>query len=131
MNSLPASDATPAAVVLVVEDDVLLRESAVTHLRQMGYEVLESINADDALRLLQKVKVDVVFADVALPGSMDGLGLMQWLRAHKPHIKTIVTSGLQQPSAGFGMFLSKPYRLVDLDFCIAKVLPAIRTSFAT
>jgi len=125
-SSLPESDAAPAPVVLVVEDEVLVRASAATHLRQVGYEVLEAINADEALRLLQRVEVDVVFADIAMPGNIDGLGLTQWLRAHKPHIKTIVTSGLQQPSGGFGMFLSKPYRLVDLDFCIAKVLPAIQ-----
>jgi CheY-like chemotaxis protein len=129
-NNLPdsrASGATPPLVVLVVEDEVLLRASAANHLRQAGYEVLEAIDADEALRVLQKVKVDLVFADIAMPGSMDGLGLTQWLRDHKPHIKTIVTSGLQQPSAGFGIFLSKPYRLVDLDFCIAKVLPATQT----
>lgn len=129
-HSVPASGVSSTPVVLVVEDEVVTRASAANHLRQTGYEVLEATNADEALRLLQRVDVDVVFADIAMPGSMDGMALIQWLRAHKPHIKTIVTSGLQQPSTGFGMFLSKPYRLVDLDFCIAKVLPGIQARCA-
>lgn len=126
-QSLPAVGVAPAPVVLVVEDEVLVRASAANHLRRLGYEVLEAIDADEALRLLHKVDVDVVFADIAMSGSIDGLGLIRWLRRTKPHIKTIVTSAGQQPSAGFGMFLSKPYRLIDVDFCIAKVLPALQT----
>jgi CheY-like chemotaxis protein len=124
-NSLPASAVASIPVVLVVEDEDLVRAAAADHLRQVGYEVLEAIDADDALRLLQKVDVDVVLADIALPGSMDGLGLIQWLRKNQPHIRTVVTSALQQPSAGFGMFLSKPYRLIDLDFCIGRFSPTV------
>jgi two-component system, response regulator PdtaR len=123
----PDSGAATAPVILVVEDEVLVRAAAADHLRRAGYAVLEASNADEALRLLQKMSIDVLFSDIAMPGSMDGLGLIGWLRSHRPHVKTIVTSGSQQPTAGFGMFLSKPYRLVDLDFCIAKVLPALQT----
>jgi CheY-like chemotaxis protein len=121
------SGAAPAPVILVVEDEALMRAAAADHLRQAGYDVVEASNADEALRLLQKVKIDVVLSDIAMPGSMDGLGLIRWLRSHKPQVKTIVTSDSEQPTAGYGMFLSKPYRLIDLDFCVAKVLPAILT----
>src|SRR4051794_25211292 len=125
-NSPPAPGGAATPIILVVEDEVLVRSAAATHLRQVGYEVLEAINADEAVRLLQKAEVDVVLADIVMPGNMDGLGLIQWLRQCKPLTKTIVTSASEQPSAGFGMFLSKPYRMVDLDFCIAKVLPALQ-----
>ena len=130
LNSLPDWGAAPIPVVLVVEDEVLVRAAAAHHLRQTGYEVLEAINADEALGLLQKVDVDVVLADIVMPGSMDGLGLIQWLRKHKPHTRTIVTSGSQQPSSGFGMFLSKPYRLIDLDFCVGQALRALQMGAA-
>ncbi|MBV8187554.1 MAG: response regulator [Alphaproteobacteria bacterium] len=126
-NTLQESGAVTAPVILVVEDEVLMRAAAADHLRQAGYDVMEAGNADEALRLLQKVEIDVVLSDIAMPGSLDGLGLIRWLRRHKPQVKTIVTSGSEQPTAGYGMFLSKPYRLVDLDFCVAKVLPAVQT----
>jgi CheY-like chemotaxis protein len=124
-SSVPDSRASAPRAILVVEDDVLVRTLAADHLREAGHHVLEASNADEALRLLQKVSVDVVFSDIGMPGSMDGLGLVRRLRRDQPHVKTIVTSGTEQPTAGYGMFLSKPYRPVDLDFCLAKVLPAL------
>lgn len=121
-QTLSASNDAAAAVVLVVEDEVLVRLAAAQHLRRAGYEVLEASNADEALRLLATVDVDVVFSDITMPGSMDGLGLVDWVRRHRHQVATIVTSGALQPAAGYGMFLSKPYRLIDLDFCLANVL---------
>jgi CheY-like chemotaxis protein len=121
-QTLPEADDAVAPVVLVVEDEVLVRLSAAQHLRQSGCEVLEAMNAEEALRLLETVDVDVAFSDVTMPGTIDGLALVDWLHKHRPHVGTIVTSGAQQPAAGYGMFLSKPYRLIDLDFCLAKVL---------
>jgi Putative peptidoglycan binding domain len=58
-------------------------------------------------------------------GQTNGLALLRWLRERHPAIKTIVTSGTETNLAaldGYGTFLSKPYRLVDLDYCLQKVL---------
>jgi hypothetical protein len=98
-QTLIEADEAVAPVVLIVEDEVLVRLAASRHLRRTGYDVLEASNAAEALCLLDKVDVDVVFCDVVMPGRMDG-----------------------QPAAGYGMFLSKPYRLIDLDFCLVNVL---------
>src|SRR5262249_59557828 len=121
LRSRHPADGT-APVILVVEDEVLLRLAAAQHLRQAGYEVLEACNADEALRLLAKADVDVVFSDITTPGRMDGLQLADWLREHRPEVVTVLTSGKLHPDGRYRYFLGKPYRLADLDLCLADVL---------
>ena len=116
------NDDAAAPVILVVEDEVLVRLAVTQHLRQAGYEVLEARNADEALRLLAKADVDAVFSDIATPGSMDGLQLADWLREHRPEVGTVLTSGKLHPDGRYRYFLGKPYRLADLDLCLARVL---------
>jgi CheY-like chemotaxis protein len=111
-----------APLILVVEDEVLVRLAVAQHLRQAGYQVLEARNADEALRLLKKADVDAVFSDIAMPGSIDGLQLADWLRAHRPEVGTVLTSGKLQPDGRYEFFLGKPYRLADLDLCLAEML---------
>jgi CheY-like chemotaxis protein len=111
-----------APVVLVVEDEVLLRLAAAQHLRQAGYEVLEARNADEAMRLLEKADVDAVFSDITAPGNMDGLQLADWLREHRPEVGTVLTSGKLHPDGRCRFFLGKPYRLAELDLCLGEVL---------
>src|SRR5260370_8487161 len=119
--------AATATVVLVVESERLERVSTATHLRQSGFAVIEAADGDEARRVLDSVPVNVVFADLAMPGETNGLALLRWLRQRHPAIKTIVTSGTETNMAaldGYGIFLSKPYRLVDLDYCLQKGLAA-------
>ena len=111
-----------APVVLVVEDEVLVRLAAAQHLRNAGYEVMEARNADEALRLLESADVDVVFSDITMPGIMDGLQLVDWLHQHRPEVGTVLTSAKLHPEACYGLFLSKPYRFADLDLCLAEIL---------
>jgi CheY-like chemotaxis protein len=111
-----------APVILVVEDEVLLRLAAAQHLREAGYEVLEARNADEAMRLLEKADVDAVFSDITTPGDMDGLQLADWLREHRPEVGTVLTSGKLHPDGRYRFFLGKPYRLADLDLCLGEVL---------
>jgi CheY-like chemotaxis protein len=87
--------------------------------------VIEAADGDGARRVLDSVHVDVVFADLAMPDQTNGLALLRWLRQRHPAIRTILTSGTDTNLAaldGYGIFLSKPYRLVDLGYCLQKAL---------
>ncbi|HEY4166879.1 MAG TPA: response regulator [Reyranella sp.] len=101
-------------LVLVVEDEALLLFSIADDLREAGFDVLEAGNADEAIRLLMaNPAIRLVFTDIDMPGSMDGLKLSSVVRDRWPPVRIIVTSGKQRPSADRlpegGVFLSKPY----------------------
>ena len=104
--------------VLVVEDEILLRMAAAGALREQGFVVAEAANAEEALAILQSdMNVDVVFSDVNMPGSMDGICLARIIRAEYPEIKVVVTSGHVQSAGAAGDvagFVSKPYNLLTL-----------------
>jgi CheY-like chemotaxis protein len=109
------ADAPIRQVVLVVEDEALVRMTAVGMVEEAGFEVLEAANADEAILLLETRRdITVVFTDIEMPGSMDGLKLAQAVRGRWPRIKIIATSGRcvvgdgDLPSGG--LFLQKPYR---------------------
>jgi CheY-like chemotaxis protein len=102
------------AVVLVVEDNYLLRMEAVDLIKEAGFEAVEAYNADEAIELLQSRKdVRIVFTDIEMPGSMDGLKLAHAIRDRWPPIEIIITSGKHRPLAdqipARGQFLPKPY----------------------
>ncbi|MGZ5904834.1 MAG: response regulator, partial [Reyranella sp.] len=67
--------------VLVVEDEILVRTVIAAYLRDCGFDVVEAGSADEAVRVLEAgVRIDIVFSDINMPGSLDGFGLAQWLR---------------------------------------------------
>lgn len=81
-------------VIMVVEDEALVRMAIADHLAAEGYEVLEAGNADQAIAMLVKIpEIRMVFTDIDMPGSMDGLKLAAAVRNRWPPIKIIVTSG--------------------------------------
>jgi DNA-binding NtrC family response regulator len=83
-----------ADTILLVEDEVLIRVAICHHLEDSGYNVLQATDADEALSLLiRHPELDVVFTDVRMPGSIDGLGLAKWVIEHRPHIAVMVASG--------------------------------------
>jgi CheY-like chemotaxis protein len=85
----------PHAVVLVVEDEPLIRMNAVTTIENAGIGVLQAASADEAIAILEACPdVRVVFTDVQMPGSMDGLKLAHFVRDRWPPIMIIATSGL-------------------------------------
>jgi CheY-like chemotaxis protein len=102
------------SAVLVVEDEALIRLDIVDCLEEAGFEVEEAANAAQAISILERRKdIRVVFTDVDMPGSMDGLKLAAYVRDRWPPIKIIVTSGHvsvkpEQIPPG-GRFFSKPY----------------------
>jgi CheY-like chemotaxis protein len=107
-------------VVLIVEDEALVRMTAVDMIEEAGFEILEAANADEATILLLEARRDitVLFTDIEVPGSMDGLRLAQAVRGRWPPIKIIATSGHcvvgdgDLPSGG--LFLPKPYRSTQI-----------------
>ena len=108
------AQATPAAaVVLVVEDEALLRMHAVDFIEAAGYRVLEAADTDTAIAIIEaNPAIRVVLTDIDLPGSMDGLRLAAAIRRRWPPIELIVTSGAVTPAAGElperGVFVPKP-----------------------
>lgn len=101
-------------LVLVVEDDFILRMNAVQMIEEAGFEALEATNADDAILILEaRSDINVVFTDIDMPGSMDGLKLAHAVRERWPPIQIITTSGHvtvndnDLPTGG--KFIPKPY----------------------
>jgi CheY-like chemotaxis protein len=101
-------------VVLIVEDDFLIRMNAAGMIEDAGFEVIEAASADEAIVILEaRLDITVVFTDIQTPGSMDGLKLAAAIRGRWPPIKIIATSGLIDVRADDlpegGRFLPKPY----------------------
>jgi CheY-like chemotaxis protein len=100
------------AVVLIVEDEALIRVSAVQIIEDAGYTVLEASNADEAIRLLEsRSDIAAVFTDIKMPGSMDGLTLAHAVRARWAPIHLIVASGtnVEGELPANIRFIHKPY----------------------
>jgi len=100
--------------VLVVEDDVLMRMHGIDILEDAGFHVLEATNADDALVILNEgTQVHMLFSDIEMPGSMDGIGLAQAVHERWPLIHVLLTSShhrLHNVSVpGTGQFVRKPW----------------------
>ncbi len=82
------------AVVLVVEDEMLLRMSAVDMVQDAGYTSVEAANADEAVAILEsRSDIALLFTDIQMPGSMDGLKLAQTVHNRWSPIKIILVSG--------------------------------------
>jgi two-component system, response regulator PdtaR len=81
-------------VVLVVEDDFLLRIDAADMVKDAGFEAVEAASADEAIAILEaQPNIHVVFTDVQMPGTMDGLKLARFVKDRWPPIKIVATSG--------------------------------------
>jgi CheY-like chemotaxis protein len=104
------------AVVLVVEDELLIRAVAVDALEEAGFVTLEAGDADEAIRLLETYPdIRLVFTDIHMPGSMDGAKLADAVRKRWPPVRVIVTSARPKPALiDVAVFLPKPYALSDL-----------------
>jgi CheY-like chemotaxis protein len=82
------------AVVLVVEDEMLLRMRAVDMVEDAGYTPVEAVDADQAVAILEsRADIALLFTDIQMPGSMDGLGLAHSVHERWPPIKIIMVSG--------------------------------------
>src|SRR6202035_5644498 len=85
-------------VILIVEDEALVRLSAVGMLEDAGFRMIEAANSDEALELLAADSdVQLLFTDVNMPGTIDGLALVRQVRDRWPHIGIMVASGKKLP----------------------------------
>jgi CheY-like chemotaxis protein len=102
-------------VILIVEDEFLLRMDSAEMIETAGFKVVQAGNADEAIAILQvRPAIHVVFTDIQMPGTMDGLKLARFVRDRWPPIKIVATSGLVKVGAEDlpvgSVFLPKPYR---------------------
>ena len=101
------------AIVLVVEDDSILRFLAVEFIEDAGFEAIEAESADDAIAILEtRADVRIVFTDVDMPGGMDGLKLAAAVRDRWPPIEIVIVSGHPRKNTSLpdrAVFFPKPY----------------------
>jgi two-component system, response regulator PdtaR len=122
----------PAPVILVVEDDPFLRMLAVEFVNEAGFETLEARDADQAVAILESnSNISVLFTDINMPGSMDGLQLAHIVSNRWPAIEILIASGhvrlRQADLPPNGRFLGKPYHaeamIADLHSLVGRVAP--------
>jgi len=114
-------------VVLIVEDDFLIRWPAAEYLRDSGYRVIEAGTVGEAMVVFSSgTHVDLVFSDINLSGGqLTGYAFARWLGDHHPHIPVLLTSGdaTASPRTHIGIpFIPKPYALAEVDERIRKLL---------
>jgi two-component system, response regulator PdtaR len=103
-------------LILVAEDEELVRLVIVTALEDAGFEVIEAEHAEAALRVLQinAGRIRVLFTDIQMPGAMDGLALAHHTAKNWPKIALLITSARPRPHPRSlpekCRFLAKPYR---------------------
>src|SRR3954463_13527800 len=96
---LTTTGSTDVPNVLVVEDEMVLRMRAVDIVEDAGFTPVEAINADEAIAILEsRSDIDLLFTDIQMPGSMDGLKLAHAVHDRWPSIKIILVSGQIKPS---------------------------------
>jgi two-component system, response regulator PdtaR len=105
--------------ILVVEDDALLRMHAVAIVEDAGFDAIEAANADEAIAVLeQRDDITLLFTDIQMPGSMDGLKLAHAVRNRWPPIKIIVVSGQMQVTQNDlpenSRFFGKPFHAAKM-----------------
>ena len=107
------------AVVLIVEDEPLVRMTVMDLFEDEGFEVLEAATADEALAIFSvRSDVALLFTDVEMPGKINGYELARWVKANRPRVKTLIVSGRAMPRAGDipegAAFISKPFDHQDV-----------------
>lgn len=117
MSVSVANDAS-AAVVLVVEDEALVRCAVAERLREAGYTVVETASGEEAITIFKsELSIDIVFTDIHLIGPASGWDVAECVRADRPNVPVLYTSG---KSIDHGRclpgsaFLSKPYQYHDV-----------------
>lgn len=100
------------STVLVVEDEVMIREVVKDELEDAGYTVILAEHADAAIAILEaRHDIHLVFTDIDMPGSMDGLKLAACVRDRWPPVHIIITTGKSRPETipANALFIPKPY----------------------
>jgi CheY-like chemotaxis protein len=111
-----------ALVVLVVEDEFLLRCDVTDSLREAGYSVVETASGEEAIGFCKSnMSIDIVFTDISLIGSASGWDVGECFRADRPNVSLIYTSGKSidpERRVPGSAFIAKPYQNDDVvDAC--------------
>jgi CheY-like chemotaxis protein len=116
--SVSVANSARAEVVLVVEDESLIRCGVADHLRRAGYNVVETASGEEAIAMCKsEMSIDIVFTDIHLIGSANGWDVAECVRADRPNVSVLYTSG---KSVDHGRcvpgsaFLAKPYMYDDV-----------------
>jgi PAS domain S-box-containing protein len=126
-EAVPAQAMMPGqGTILVVEDNAEVAAVTASLVEQLGYQTLRAENATEALNWLQRGdKIDLVFSDVVMPGSMNGIALAQEIGNRYPQISVLLTSGYSdvvQTAGSQFTILRKPFQLPALDKSIREAL---------
>jgi len=133
---VPSESPVPASKrerVLVVDDDAMVRKSVVAQLTSLGYGIVEASSPAEALEVIASKKpLDLVFSDIVMPGPIDGIELARLIRARRPDLKVLLTSGYPDLKATRSSedsyvqwdILKKPYRRPDLKKALEDLLGA-------
>lgn len=118
----------PAPVVLVVDDEALLRLDATEALQQAGCRTYEAGETEEALEMLGlHPEISVLFTDINMPGRRDGLALAGEVHRQWPAIGVIITSGQERPSPSDipaeGRFIAKPYDIGAVAELVKRLQP--------
>ena len=107
-----------APVALVVEDDAAVRHLATAVLEESDLGVIACESAEAALSVLERsdVTVALLFADIRLPGAMDGVSLAKAVGRRWPDVRVVVTSGASRDVTlpDRAVFMQKPWRALDV-----------------
>ncbi|MDW6026655.1 response regulator [Mesorhizobium sp. BAC0120] len=122
----PLVTSRPAAKILIVEDEPLIRMDLAEMLEEIGFSVCEAANADEAIVILESdPAITAVVTDVEMPGTMDGLALTFVVRNRWPPCQLIVVSGQRRPNAEDmaegSRFMRKPLGANDLRRTLAEL----------
>lgn len=115
-------------VILLVDDEEIIRETLRRDLAEGGHEVLAAANGEEALALLKEHYVDLVITDLMMEG-MDGIEVLQAVKAHDPEICVAILTGFGDLASAIGAvrygaddYLLKPYEFEDLQRRVARCL---------
>jgi CheY-like chemotaxis protein len=123
----PVPEGGAEETILVVEDDDGVRTYSVETLRELGYRVLEAHDGPSALRLLEgQSRIDLLFTDVVLPGGMTGAQVASQMRALRPGLKVLFTTGYARNAIIHQGRLDKGVELITKPFGFADLAAKVR-----
>lgn len=122
---LPGPGAVGQPIILLVEDDVLVRLATAELLRDEGYAVLEAVNAREALTLVGTGHpIDLVITDIRMPGGLNGLDLCSGIKNLRANLPVVLFSSHLPQGASHcaDAFLQKPYRTEELFELVRRIV---------
>lgn len=117
---MSGSDSDARTVLLLVEDEPLVRMFNADVLDDAGFRVVEAANADEAIALFEaRPDIEAVVTDIEMPGPRNGMDVAEHVRTRRPLVGVIIVSGREHPklkefTTRGGRFLAKPYSAEDL-----------------